>query len=146
MSAETNKAISRRWYEDLFNQGNLAVADEICAEDYANLEPYGPPGGWPVGPTGAKAVVATYRTAFPDLVFTVEEQIAEGQSVATRWTARGTQTGLLPGGIAPTGRLVAVTGISVERYDGGKIVESRVNWDFFGMMQQLGVIPTPASA
>lgn len=145
MSTESTKAISRRWYEELFNLGKLAVADEICAENYTNHDPYGPPGGWPVGPAGAKAVVTTYRTAFPDVTFTVEEQIAEGNTVATRWTARGTQNGLLPGGITPTGKPVYVTGISIERYEDGKIVESRVNWDFMGMMQQLGVIPTPAA-
>lgn len=145
MSTESMKAVSRRWYEELFNQGQLDVADEICAETYANLDLYGPPGGWPIGPAGAKAVVVTYRTAFPDIAFTIEEQIAEGSRVVTRWTARGTQNGLLPGGITPTGRPVTVTGISIERYENGKMVESRVNWDFFGMMQQLGVIPAPGA-
>lgn len=145
MSTESMKAVSRRWYEDLFNQGQLDVADEICSETYANFDPYGPPGGWPIGPAGAKAVVTTYRTAFPDVTFTVEEQIAEGGSVVTRWTARGTQNGPMPGGIPPTGKPVTVTGISIERYENGMIAGSRVSWDFFGMMQQLGVIPAPAA-
>lgn len=143
MSLEQNKATSRRWYEEIFNQGRLEVADEICAADYTNLDLYGPPGGWPHGPEGTKAVVMTYRTAFPDVHFTVEDQIAEGDEVATRWTARGTHTGPLPGGIGPTGKPVVVTGISVERYDNGKMAESRVNWDFLGLLQQLGVVPSP---
>ena len=109
------------------------------------MDPYGPPGGWPVGPAGSKALVSTYRTAFPNVVFTVEDQIAEGDQVATRWSARGTHTGPLPGGIEPTGKSAIVTGISIERYVHGKMAESHVNWDFMGMLQQLGVIPTPGS-
>ena len=141
MSTTSSKAVSRRWYEVIFNQGNLEVADEICAADYVNVDPYGPPGGWPIGPTGTKAVVATYRTAFPDIVFTVEDQIAEGDRVTTRWTARGTHTGPLPNGIGPTGKSAVVSGISIERYENGKMAESRVSWDFLGMLQQLGMIP-----
>jgi predicted ester cyclase len=145
MSTESMKAVSRRWYEELFNQGQLDGADLICAATYTSLDPYGPPGGWPIGPGGAKALVTTYRTAFPDVTFTVEEQIAEGGSVATRWSTRGTQNGLLPGGITPTGKPVTVAGISIERHENGMIVESCVSWDFFGMMQQLGVIPAPGA-
>lgn len=145
MSTESNKAVSRRWYEEIFNQGKFEVADEICATNYVNVDPYGPPGGWPIGPAGTKAVVGTYRTAFPDVVFTVEDQVAEGDKVATRWTARGSHTGPLPGGIGPTGKSAVVTGISIERFEGGKMAESRVNWDFLGMLQQLGIIPAPGS-
>ena len=145
MSTASNKALSRRWYEEIFNQGKLEVADEICAADYVNLDPYGPPGGWPVGPAATKAVVGTYRTAFPDVVFTVEDQIAEADKVTTRWTAHGTHTGPLPGGIGPTGRSAVISGISIERYENGKMAESRVSWDFMGLLQQLGIIPTPGS-
>jgi steroid delta-isomerase-like uncharacterized protein len=140
MSAEQNKATSRRWYIDMFSEGRPEVADQICTADYLNVDPYAPPGGWPRGPEGSKAVLATYRTAFPDLQFTVEDQVAEGDKVVTRWTARGTNTGPLPT-VPATGRSAVVTGISVERYVDGKIAESRVNWDFMGMLQQLGVIP-----
>lgn len=145
MSIEAHKAISRRFYEEIFSQGKLEVADEICAADYVNEDPNGPPGGWPVGPAGVKALVNTYRTAFSNLVFTVEDQVADGDQVATRWSSRGTHTGPLPGGIGPTGKSAIVTGISIERYAHGKLVESRVNWDFMGMLQQLGIIPTPGS-
>lgn len=85
------------------------------------------------------------RPALRLLVFTVEDQVADGSQVATRWSARGTHTGPLPGGIGPTGKSAIVTGISIERYAHGKLVESRVNWDFMGMLQQLGIIPTPGS-
>ncbi len=140
MTSDTNKITSRRWYEDIFNRGQLEVAEEICSPDYVNIDPYGPPGGWPRGPEGTKALVTAYRTAFPDLRFTIEDQIAEGTQVVTRWTARGTHTGPLPGGIDPTGRPALVSGISIERYFDGKIVATRVNWDMLGMLQQLGII------
>lgn len=140
MSNDANKTASRRWYEDIFNQGQLALADEICSPDYVNIDPYAPPGGWPRGPEGTRALVTTYRTAFPDLQFTLEDQIAEGTQVVTRWTARGTHSGPLPGGIGPTGRPAVVTGISIERYFDGKMVASRVNWDMLGMLQQLGIV------
>lgn len=145
MSIENRKAISRRFYEEIFSQGKLDVADEICAADYVNEDPYGPPGGWPGGPAGVKALVNTYRTAFSNLVFTVEDQVADSDHVATRWSARGTHTGPLPGGIEPTGKSAVVTGISIERYAHDKIMKSRVSWDFMGMLQQLGVIPTPGA-
>jgi steroid delta-isomerase-like uncharacterized protein len=144
MSVEQNKATSRRWYIDMFSDGHLEIADQICTPDYHNIDPYAPPGGWPRGPEGSRAVAVTYRTAFPDLKFTVDEQIAEGDRVVTRWTARGTHTGPLPG-MPITGKSAVVTGISIERYAGGKIAESRVNWDFMGMLQQLGIIPTPGA-
>jgi predicted ester cyclase len=72
-----------------------------------------------------------------------EEQIADGEKVATRWTATGTNTGSR-NGMPPTGKRITISGISIERYAHGKMVESWVNWDFMGMPQQLGVIPTPA--
>lgn len=80
------------------SDGHNEVADQICTSDYHNIDPYAPPGGWPRGPAGSKAVVNTYRTAFPDVRFTIEDQVAEGDKVVTRWTARGTNTGPLPHG------------------------------------------------
>lgn len=140
MSTEQNKATSRKWYVDMFTHGDLAVADAICAPDYENIDPYAPPGGWPRGPEGSRQVAQLYRAAFPDIHFTVEDQVAQGDTVFTRWTARGTHNGPLPN-IPPTGNAVTVTGISAEYYQDGKIIRSRVNWDFLGMLQQLGVIP-----
>ena len=142
MSAEQNKATSRRWYLEIFNQNQLAVADEIHTAAYVNHDAYAPPGGFGQGPQATKNVVALYRTAFPDVQFTIEEQIADGEKVATRWAATGTNTGSL-NGMPPTGKRIIISGISIERYEHGKIAESWVNWDFMGMLQQLGVIPTP---
>ena len=84
--------------------------------------------------------VAGYRAAFSDLQFTVEEQVAEGDRVVTRWTATGTHDGDLLG-IAPTGTVGTTTGISINRIADGKVAEDCTNWDALGLMQQLGAIP-----
>ena len=97
------------------------------------------------GPQGTRELIEGYRTAFPDIKITVEEQIAEGDLVATRWTAKGTHKGELMG-IAPTGKESTVTGVTIDKIKDGKIVESWNNWDTLGMMQQLGVIPALATA
>ena len=142
MSAE-NKAIARRLVEEAFNEGKLEVVDELAApgivsHDSALPEPL-------VGIDATKASIAAYRDAFPDLKLTVEEQIAEGDLVVTRWTARGTHQGELMG-MAPTGKEATVTGITIDRLENGRIAESRTNWDSLGLMQQLGAVPALALA
>jgi predicted ester cyclase len=144
MSTEANKAISRRFLKEIFSQGNLAVADEIIAPDHVDSGPGTLP-GLPPGPEGSKQLVTVYRNAFPDVQFTLDEQIAEGDKVVTRFTAHGTHKGELAG-IPPTGKSSTVTGMSVDRIVNGKIVESWGIFDQFGMMQQLGVIPVPELA
>jgi steroid delta-isomerase-like uncharacterized protein len=94
---------------------------------------------------GTKQLVTTYRNAFPDIHFTVDEQIAEGDKVVTRWTAHGIHKGELAG-IPAAGKSSTVTGISVDKVVNGMIVENWGIFDQFGMMQQLGVIPTPELA
>ena len=137
MSAEELKAIFRRVFEEVYNQGKLNVADEIYAADYVLHNPASPEIR---GPEALKQFFAMYRAAFPDLHYTVEDLIAEGDKVVARWTATGTHQGELMG-IPPTGKQVVVTGISIVRITGGKIVEDDSNHDALGMLQQLGVIP-----
>ena len=84
-----------------------------------------------------------YRRAFPDARYTIEEMIADQDKVVIRWSGTGTHLGELMG-IPPTGRRVTVTGISIGRYEGGKLVEEWLNFDALGLFQQLGVIPTPS--
>ena len=144
MLSETNKTLSRRLFEEVWNKGNLAVLNELIANDHVNSGPGTLP-GLPTGPEGAKQFVMMYRNAFPDTHFTIDEQIAEADKVVTRWTAHGTHKGELLG-IPATGKSSTVTGISVDRIVNGKIVESWGIFDQFGMMQQLGVIPTPELA
>ena len=89
--SEENKALARRWFDDLFNAQNLDAADEITAQDSVNHDPLLT--DLPAGPEGDKHVVNLYHGAFPDAQITVEDQIAEGDRVVTRWTARGTHQG-----------------------------------------------------
>ena len=143
MSAEENKAVVRRFLDEVFGGGNLEIVDEIFAPDYVLHDPAMP--GEVSGTEGIKQYVSMYRGAYPDTHFTIEEQISEGDHVVTRWTGQGTHRGELLG-IAPTGKLVTVTGIEFDRVSGGRIEETWVNYDALGMMQQLGVIPTPDQA
>jgi steroid delta-isomerase-like uncharacterized protein len=140
---EENKAIVRRWYEDLFNPGNLDVADEIVAEDHTHHDPTLP--DIPSGPEGQRQLVNLYRDAFLDAHITVEDQLAEGDEVVTRWTGRGTHRGELMG-VPPSGNRVEVSGISINRVSRGKIEETWSNYDALGMMQQIGAIPAPEQA
>ena len=138
MSAE-NKEIVRRYIEEVWTQGNLAIIDELFAANFVN---HTPARGLPPDREGFKQFAVAYRAGFPDLQATLEEIIGEGDKVVTRWTARGTHRGEFMG-VAPTGKKATVTGISITRVAGGKIVEDWTQGDTLGLMQQLGVIPTP---
>jgi predicted ester cyclase len=138
MSAE-NKAASRRIMEEGFGKGHTAVVDEVVASSWANHFAGNPP-GLSEGAAGLKQLMALYKAAFPDLVVKVDAQVAEGDTVVTRWTATGTNTGNM-GPMPATGKKAVVTGINIDRYAGGKVVEGWGAFDQFGMMVQLGVIP-----
>ena len=140
MSIEQNKATARRWFTDIITQGKLDVADEIFAANHVAHDPHGPPGGWPNGPESLKTLAGPFRVAFADLRVTIDDQIAEGDKVVTRWTARGTHTGPLKG-MPATGNTVTVTGANVARLADGKIAESWFNFDMLTLLQQLGAIP-----
>ncbi|MBI1928995.1 ester cyclase [Candidatus Poribacteria bacterium] len=141
--SEENKAIARRFFEEGLNRENLAVVDEILAVNFVSHAPTEPGhSAESQGPERLKEEFARNRVAFPDMQFTIEDQIAEGDKVVTRWTFRGTHKGDLMG-IAPTGKRVSMTGINIQRIAGGKIEEEWVIWDSMGMMQQLGVMPPP---
>jgi steroid delta-isomerase-like uncharacterized protein len=139
-SAQENKAVSRRVAEEIFNGGKLDLADELYAPDYVLHDPSLPEDLH--GPEGLKQYAAMNLGAFPDVRVSVEDQIAEGDMVVTRWTATGTHTGELLG-IPPTGRRIEISGITINRYSGNRIAEDWYQSDDLGMMQQLGVIPSP---
>src|SRR3990172_6865501 len=126
MLSDTNKTVIRRFFEEVWNKGNLAVLNELIAKDHVNSGPGTLP-GLPTGPEGAKQLVTVYRNAFPDIHFKIDELIAEGDKVVTRWTAQCTHKGELVG-IPATGKSSTVTGINVDRIVNGKIVES---WGIF---------------
>lgn len=137
--SEENKAIARRMFEEVWNKRNLDAFDEIFAPDVVG---HNIPPGLPPGLEGIKANFEIFISAFPNAQMTVEDQIAERDRVVTRWTGTGTHTGDLMGTPA-TGKQVTVTGITVNRIAGGQIVEAWGVVDLMGMMQQLGVIPSP---
>jgi predicted ester cyclase len=139
MSIEENKAIVRRFFEELLSTDNFSVADEILAPDFRFYFAGSPD---PMDHQSYKEFLVMRRAAFPDRHFTVEEMVAEGDKVSARFTMRGTHEGEMRG-IAPTGKAVIMTGIDIIRLREGKMVEDRVEVDQLGMMQQLGVIPAP---
>ncbi len=139
MSSEQNKAIVRRLIEEPW-KGDMRVVDELIDPSYVGYDPSIPE---PLrGPDGFKENVSTYRAAYSDARITVDDQIAEGDKVASRWTARGTQTGEVAG-IAPTGKQVTVSGLTISRFEDGMVVEEWTTWDTLGMLVQLGAIPAP---
>lgn len=146
MSAEENKAIVRRWFEELRSlEGTEKAADELLASDFAG---HCPPTPDFHGPEGYKQWIAKSFQAYPDVRFVVEDVVAEGDRVAVRYTMRGTHEGTHEGttrmGVAPTGREVEASIISILKVADGKIAEMWTNADFLGLMQQMGAFPAPA--
>ena len=137
MSAEENKALVRRVFEQMFNEGNLDVADELLAPGYVDHDPSLPQDVH--GPGGFKEYVGMYRAAFPDLHVQIQDQLAEGDRVATRWTGTGTHNGELAG-ITPTGKQVTLPGMEIVRIANGKLVEGWEGYDSGTLMRQLGVM------
>jgi predicted ester cyclase len=118
-----SKRIVRRIYEELWNQGDLAVAEEVFA-----------------CPESVQRYVGAFRAAFPDLVHRVEEMVAEGETVVARFSAAGTHSGAWHG-MAPTGRAIRYEGVTFARLEGGKVVEHRTLWDTLAVLEQLEVVP-----
>ncbi len=125
MSTEENKAISRYADVELFDRGNLEVADELFAPNFVHHDPVSGE-DWR-GPESVKQYAAMMRAAFPDLYYTEKDQVAEGDKEVTRYAAGGTHQGELMG-IAPTGERVELRGISIIRINGGKIEEIWENY------------------
>jgi steroid delta-isomerase-like uncharacterized protein len=142
MSLEANKAIVMQLYEEVFNKGDLDLADKLIAPNAINHDPQLPP-SVPIGPQGLKAVVTMLRSAFPDDHHTIEHLVAEGDKVVVRLTHSGTHQGTFLG-LPPTGKHITNTSIHIFRFADGKLVEAWANRDDLGLMQQLGAIPAPA--
>jgi len=143
MRAEDNTSLVSRIADDIWNRGELAVVDEIMD---AQAKYHGPhmPGG--VGDRdGWRQAISMYRHAFPDSHVTFEDLIATGDTIVGRWSATGTHTGPLPG-LAPTNKRIAISGITIYRFAGGKITEAWEQLDLLGMWGQLGVVTLPGHA
>jgi len=136
---DDNKAVIRRQVDEVWNKGNLAALDEIMAAD---LIGHGMPPGMPPTRDGFKQLIGGHRKAFPDLVVTIEDMLAEGDTVANRWTWTGTHKGDYLG-VAPTGKKVTLRGISIHRLENGKIAEQWHQTSMLDLMQQFGVVKPP---
>ena len=123
----SNKAVARRYFDDILNQGNVLAIDAIIAPDVV----FRNPPAVVTGIDGFRKLVATLRTAIPDLRFTLQDELAEGEKVATRWVMRGTRDG----------KKIDVTGMDIFLIAGGKIREVWVNMDSLGQAQQMGLVP-----
>ncbi len=138
---EMNKALIRRFYEEVWNRGNLAVADVVFAKDYVRHDPSG--GGPPTpGPEGQRQIAAGIRKAFPDLVMTVDFVVAERDMVVARWTIKGTHKGDMPLAKA-SGKPVTFSGVNAYRFVKGQVVELWNHRDDLSLMIQLGVVKPP---
>ena len=137
---EHNKTAARRWTEDLWGRGDLAVADEIIARDYVRHDPGDP---FPArGPDDVKRIVTMLRTMLPDFSIHIDAMIAEGDLVVSRYTATATDTvGYM--GMPPTGKAVRTAAIQIFRFSNGKIVESWAARDDLGTLRQLGHLTLP---
>jgi predicted ester cyclase len=137
-SIEVNKTANRRFYEEVINQKKLAVVDEVAGVGYIN---HGFSASLPTGREGLKQFVGAFHAAFSDGHLTIDQMIAEGNTVATRLTFHGTHTGEFQG-IAPTGKSVIVPALDMARYEGGKLVEHWGGPDQMSLLQQLGAFPS----
>ena len=138
MSTEQNKAAARRITEEAWNKGNLGILEEYVSPGAVHHDPNNPIAP---GPQGLKQLISMYRSAFPDLHFAIEQEIADGDYVVERVVATGTQRGDLPA-LPATGKRASVTAIVINRFKDGKIVEDWAISDQLGLLQQLGVVPT----
>ena len=140
MSTEENKAIVRRINDEIWSEGHLDVIDELIADNFVATVVGAPE--QIRGPQGFREFVVMYRTAFPDLRITIDDQVVEGETIVTRWTATGTHEGELMK-IPATGKQATTAGININRISGGKLVEGWGLFDQLGLLQQIGAVPTP---
>lgn len=136
--SDQNRAVVTRMFEEVMSGGNFDTVDELFTADYHDNDPASEEDVR--GPSGVREEVGMYRAGLPDLRFTIEDQLADGDQVATRFTCTGTHDGDLMG-IPATGNAVALSGIVIHRVNGGKIEEGYWNWDTLGLLQQIGALP-----
>lgn len=142
MPEQENIVIIQRFIEEVINQGRLDAANELVEENFVELDPLP---GQRQGREGLKEIIGMLRAAFPDMHWVIQETVAAGDKVVTRFTWTGTHRGNFLG-IPATGRSVSVSGVVIDRLQAGKMADSRILMDTFALMQQLGVIPAPANA
>src|SRR5215203_6718420 len=138
--SEENKATVRRFLEEAFSQGKTELVEEVLRSDFVCYDPNSETGE--ISGADLKGEIEYFRNAVPDLTYTIEDQLAEGDRVVTRYTASGTHQGEFFG-VAPTGERITMSGIMIDRFEGGKMVEEWPEYDLLGVMQKLGAVPAP---
>ena len=140
--SEENKAKARRLMEEAFGQGKTEVVDELLHSDFVCYDPNSETGEIR-GADTIKGEIEYFHSAVPDLTYTVEDQVAEGDKVVSRYTVSGTHQGEFFG-VPGTGKRIEMTGIQIDRFDeSGKLVEEWPEYDLLGVMKQIGAIPEP---
>jgi len=131
-----NKISSRRYFEEIWNEGNFTLLNDLLAPGYVDHM-----SSSPAGPEAVRDEMSMFRKAIPNLRFRVEDVIAEDDKVVTRLTVTGTQHGDLPR-IPAAGKQFTVSGIVIFRFQDGKAVEGWMEFNFLGLYRQLGAIPS----
>jgi steroid delta-isomerase-like uncharacterized protein len=137
-----NKKKAHRFMEEAFGQGKPELVDDLLDPDFVRYDPY-IEAGEVRGVQTVKENIVWFRNVFPDLTCTIEDQIAEGDKVVTRYTVRGTHQGEEFFGVPATGEQIEMSGIQIDRFEGGKLVEERAEFDLLGALQQLGAVLGP---
>ena len=139
MTTLQGQSIVRRVLDEAFNRGNLAIVDELVAP---NSISHHLSWGMPTNRMGLKQLIAIFRTAFPDLLCTIEDEIIQGNKIAAHWTMRGTHQGQFLGN-SPTSKSIVVQGMIYARIENDQVIENWTMIDQMGMLQQLGLVPPP---
>jgi steroid delta-isomerase-like uncharacterized protein len=142
MSDKNKDIVLRQWYQELWDKWNISAADTLFTDNYRL---HLPGSAAALDRDATKGVVKMFSVAFPDLQHTVDEMVAEGNTVAARWSVQGTHRGDFQG-IAPTGEQVKVSGTTVHHMENGKITETWLTFDTMDLLQQLGAVPRAAEA
>ena len=142
MSAEENKKKVRRFMEEAFGHDKPELLEDLLDPDFVRYDPYIEAGAVR-GVQTVKENIVWFHSVFPDLTCTIEDQVAEGEKVVSRYTIRGTHQGEEFFGVPATGKRMEMRGIQIDRFEGGKLVEERAEFDLLGVLQQLGTIPEP---
>ena len=140
MSAEENKKKVRRFMEEAFGQDKPELLEDLLDPDFVRYDPY-IEAGEVRGVQTVKENIVWFHNVFPDLTCTIEDQVAEGEKVVSRYTIRGTHQGEEFFGVAATGERMEMSGIQIDWLRGGKVVEERAEFDLLGALQQLGAVP-----
>jgi steroid delta-isomerase-like uncharacterized protein len=136
--AQENSALIRRWFDEVWNHGRMEAIDEMASPDVIG---HGQAQhDTDVGLEEFRVFAKDLRRAFPDMKVTIDQIIEQGDKVVVRWTSTMTHKGDFLG-FAPTGKKATVTGTSIQRISGGKIVEGWDNWDQLGLLVQIGAVP-----